>query len=111
MFYIITLKFLQVFAASSAGFKCTGFEINSILVVYARSKAHWEGLSPGQVTFVKKDFWTVRHEQKTFYFFKPAQNCSKTSFLLSKTDLSAYNNVTAFLAPGVVRIFILLCIF
>ncbi|KAM3610963.1 uncharacterized protein V6R79_011323 [Siganus canaliculatus] len=65
-----------VFAASSAGFQCTGFEINSILVAYARSKARWKGVPTGQATFVKEDFW--------------------------KTDLSAYNNVTAFLAPGVV---------
>ncbi|XP_073322961.1 ATP synthase subunit C lysine N-methyltransferase [Pagrus major] len=67
-----------VFAASSAGFRCTGFEINSILVTYARSKAHWRGVPSGQATFVNKDFW--------------------------KTDLSAYNNVTAFLAPGVMAV-------
>ncbi|XP_061673741.1 adenine nucleotide translocase lysine N-methyltransferase isoform X2 [Syngnathoides biaculeatus] len=65
---------LQVFAASSAGFKCTGFEINSILVAYARSKARWSGVPSSHATFFKKDFW--------------------------KTDLSQYNNVTAFLAPG-----------
>ncbi|XP_029960707.1 ATP synthase subunit C lysine N-methyltransferase isoform X2 [Salarias fasciatus] len=64
-----------VFAASSAGFKCTGFEINSILLVYARSKASWTGVPSSQATFVNKDFWT--------------------------TDLSSYNNVIAFLAPGV----------
>ncbi|XP_076585930.1 adenine nucleotide translocase lysine N-methyltransferase isoform X2 [Chaetodon auriga] len=64
-----------VFAASSVGFQCTGFEINGVLVAYARSKARWKGVPSGQVTFVKKDFW--------------------------KTDLSVYNNVTAFLAPGV----------
>ncbi|KAM3610962.1 uncharacterized protein V6R79_011323 [Siganus canaliculatus] len=67
-----------VFAASSAGFQCTGFEINSILVAYARSKARWKGVPTGQATFVKEDFW--------------------------KTDLSAYNNVTAFLAPGVMAV-------
>lgn len=67
-----------VFAASSAGFQCTGFEINSILVAYARSKACWTGVSSSQATFVKKDFW--------------------------KTDLSSYNNVTAFLAPGVMAV-------
>nr|XP_046243624.1 adenine nucleotide translocase lysine N-methyltransferase [Scatophagus argus]XP_046243625.1 adenine nucleotide translocase lysine N-methyltransferase [Scatophagus argus]XP_046243626.1 adenine nucleotide translocase lysine N-methyltransferase [Scatophagus argus]XP_046243627.1 adenine nucleotide translocase lysine N-methyltransferase [Scatophagus argus] len=67
-----------VFAASSAGFQCTGFEINSILVAYARSKAHWKGVPSRQVTFVNKDFW--------------------------RTDLSAYNNVTAFLAPGVMPV-------
>ncbi|KAM7391465.1 hypothetical protein PAMP_022154 [Pampus punctatissimus] len=64
-----------VFAASSAGFECTGFEINSILLAYARSKAQWTGVPSSKATFVKKDFW--------------------------KTDLSKYNNVTAFLAPGV----------
>ncbi|XP_054629855.1 ATP synthase subunit C lysine N-methyltransferase isoform X1 [Dunckerocampus dactyliophorus] len=63
-----------VFAASSAGFQCTGFEINSILLAYARTKARWTGVPSSQATFVKKDFW--------------------------KTDLSKYNNVTAFLAPG-----------
>lgn len=66
-----------VFAASSAGFQCTGFEINSILVSYARSRAHWKGVPPSQAAFVKKDFW--------------------------KIDLSSYNNVTAFLAPGVMK--------
>ncbi|XP_026198364.1 adenine nucleotide translocase lysine N-methyltransferase isoform X1 [Anabas testudineus] len=64
-----------VFAASSAGFQCTGFEINSILLTYARNKARWTGVPCSQASFVKKDFW--------------------------KTDLSTYNNVTAFLAPGV----------
>lgn len=67
-----------VFAASSAGFQCTGFEINSILVAYARSKARWKGVPSNQATFVKKDFW--------------------------KTDLSTYSNVTAFLAPGVMEV-------
>nr|XP_020449513.1 protein FAM173A-like isoform X2 [Monopterus albus] len=67
-----------VFAASSAGFQSTGFEINPILVMYARSKACWRGVPSSQATFVKKDFW--------------------------KTDLSAYNNVTAFLAPGVMAV-------
>lgn len=67
-----------VFAASSAGFQCTGFEINSLLVAYARGKAYWTGVPPNQVTFVTKDFWT--------------------------TDLSSYNNVTAFLAPGVMEV-------
>ncbi|XP_067468516.1 ATP synthase subunit C lysine N-methyltransferase isoform X1 [Thunnus thynnus] len=66
-----------VFAASSAGFQCTGFEINSILLAYARRKAQWTGVPSSQATFVKKDFW--------------------------KTDLSKYNNVTAFLAPGVME--------
>ncbi|KAM9857984.1 ATP synthase subunit C lysine N-methyltransferase isoform 2-T2 [Aulostomus maculatus] len=66
-----------VFAASSAGFQCTGFEINSILLMYARNKARWTAVPPSQATFVKKDFW--------------------------KTDLSKYNNVTAFLAPGVME--------
>uniref|UniRef100_A0A3Q2CU87 Si:dkey-190g11.3 n=1 Tax=Cyprinodon variegatus TaxID=28743 RepID=A0A3Q2CU87_CYPVA len=67
-----------VFAASSAGFQCTGFEINSILVAYARSKARLRGIPLTQATFVKNDFW--------------------------KTDLSSYNNVTAFLAPGVMEL-------
>ncbi|KAM9392045.1 ATP synthase subunit C lysine N-methyltransferase isoform 2-T2 [Pholidichthys leucotaenia] len=67
-----------VFAASAAGFRCTGFEINSILVSYARSKARWIGVPSSQAVFVKTDFW--------------------------KTDLSSYNNVTAFLAPGVMGV-------
>lgn len=67
-----------VFAASSAGFQCTGFEINSILVAFARAKAQWTGLPCSQANFVKTDFW--------------------------KTDLSSYNNVTAFLAPGVMEV-------
>ncbi|KAE8292061.1 Protein FAM173B [Larimichthys crocea] len=67
-----------VLAASSAGFQSTGFEINSFLVAYARSKAHWTGVPSGQATFVQKDFWN--------------------------TNLSTYNNVTAFLAPGVMEV-------
>ncbi|XP_040011742.1 adenine nucleotide translocase lysine N-methyltransferase isoform X2 [Xiphias gladius] len=67
-----------VFAASSAGFQCTGFEINSILVAYARSKALWTGVPSSQAAFVKKDFW--------------------------QTDLSSFSNVTAFLAPGVMGV-------
>ncbi|XP_061756859.1 ATP synthase subunit C lysine N-methyltransferase isoform X2 [Nerophis ophidion] len=67
-----------VFAASSAGFKCTGFEINSILLAYARTKARWTGVPSSQANFVKKDFW--------------------------KTDLSKYNNITAFLAPGAMEV-------
>ncbi|KAM6965010.1 adenine nucleotide translocase lysine N-methyltransferase [Aplochiton taeniatus] len=67
-----------VLAASSVGFQCTGFEINSMLMVYARGKARWAGLSPCQATFVNKDFW--------------------------KTDLSKFNNVTVFLAPGVMDV-------
>ncbi|KAM9743990.1 adenine nucleotide translocase lysine N-methyltransferase isoform 2-T2 [Menidia menidia] len=66
-----------VFAASAAGFQSTGFEINSILVTYAQCKAYWGGIPSSQATFVKSDFW--------------------------KTDLSSYNNVTAFLAPGVME--------
>ncbi|XP_060894777.1 adenine nucleotide translocase lysine N-methyltransferase [Labrus mixtus] len=67
-----------VFAASSAGFRCTGFEINSILVSYSRNKARWRGLPSSQATFVKKDFW--------------------------KIDLSPYDNVTAFLSPEVMGV-------
>lgn len=67
-----------VFAAASAGFQCTGFEINSLLVTYSRSKALWAGVPSTQATFLKEDFW--------------------------KTDLSSYNNVTAFLAPGVMEV-------
>lgn len=48
-------------AASSTGFQCTGFEINSILVAYARSKARWNGLSTSQAAFVNKDFWKVKN--------------------------------------------------
>eukprot|EP00064_Thunnus_orientalis_P009913 superscaffoldBa00001287_g9939 len=62
---------------SGDGRLCTGFEINSILLAYARRKAQWTGVPSSQATFVKKDFW--------------------------KTDLSKYNNVTAFLAPGVME--------
>ncbi|MBN3300511.1 F173B methyltransferase, partial [Amia calva] len=53
-----------VFAASSLGLQSTGFEINSILLSYARTKAHWMGIP----------------------------------------NLSRYNNVTVFLAPGVMDV-------
>ncbi|XP_061117581.1 ATP synthase subunit C lysine N-methyltransferase isoform X2 [Conger conger] len=66
-----------VLAASSRGFHCTGFEINSILLAYSRARAHWRGVPHSHANFVNKDFW--------------------------KTDLSGYSNVTAFLAPGVME--------
>lgn len=53
------LKLYQVFAASSAGFQCTGFEINPILVAFAQSKALWRGVRASQAVFLKKDFWKV----------------------------------------------------
>lgn len=67
-----------VFAASSMGFQCTGFEINSILLTYSRSKAWWRGVPHTDINFVKQDFW--------------------------KTDLSKYRNVTVFLAPAVMGV-------
>ncbi|XP_019908010.1 ATP synthase subunit C lysine N-methyltransferase isoform X2 [Esox lucius] len=69
---------LKVFAASSAGLQCTGFEINPMLLAYARGKARWTRVPSSQANFVNKDFW--------------------------KTDLSNYNNVTVFLAPGVMEV-------
>ncbi|KAL7884729.1 hypothetical protein AOLI_G00074990 [Acnodon oligacanthus] len=67
-----------VFAASSLGFQCTGFEINSILTGYARVKARWMGIPTTAARFVNEDFW--------------------------KTNLSGYKNVTVFLAPGVMEV-------
>ncbi|XP_056585841.1 ATP synthase subunit C lysine N-methyltransferase isoform X4 [Triplophysa dalaica] len=64
-----------VFAAAVAGFECTGFEINSILNGYARVKGMWKGIPPSTASFINQDYW--------------------------KTNLSKYNNVTVFLAPGV----------
>ncbi|XP_062310466.1 ATP synthase subunit C lysine N-methyltransferase isoform X1 [Osmerus eperlanus] len=66
-----------VFATSSVGFQCTGYEINSMLLAFSRCKAHWTGVPASQATFVNKDFW--------------------------KADLSSYKNVTVFLAPGVME--------
>ncbi|KAL7846737.1 hypothetical protein SRHO_G00217170 [Serrasalmus rhombeus] len=67
----------QVFAACAAGFHCTGFEINSMLLAYSRGRAWWRGLPHSKATFVNQDFW--------------------------KTDLSKYTNVIAFLAPAVMQ--------
>lgn len=89
-----------MFAASSTGFQCTGFEINSILVAYARRKACWNGLPTGQAAFVNKDFWKVKSSLEKWEF-SIFFNLLKDT-LLSQTDLSDFNNVTAFLAPGVV---------
>ncbi|KAI4901062.1 hypothetical protein NFI96_034338, partial [Prochilodus magdalenae] len=66
-----------VFAGCSAGFQCTGFEINSMLLAYSRGRAWWRGLPHSKAAFVKQDFW--------------------------KTDLSNYMNVIAFLAPAVMQ--------
>ncbi|KAM4808331.1 ATP synthase subunit C lysine N-methyltransferase-like [Rhinophrynus dorsalis] len=65
-----------VFAAVSLGFQCTGYELNPILVTWAKTQAAWKRISPSQATFVKQDFWAI--------------------------DLSRFNNVTVFLAPSVV---------
>ncbi|XP_056585842.1 ATP synthase subunit C lysine N-methyltransferase isoform X5 [Triplophysa dalaica] len=67
-----------VFAAAVAGFECTGFEINSILNGYARVKGMWKGIPPSTASFINQDYW--------------------------KTNLSKYNNVTVFLAPGVMEV-------
>ncbi|CAB1322069.1 unnamed protein product [Coregonus sp. 'balchen'] len=48
-----------VFAAYSVGLQCTGFEINSMLLAYARVKARWRGVPPSQANFVNKDFWKM----------------------------------------------------
>ncbi|KAG8456594.1 hypothetical protein GDO86_002392 [Hymenochirus boettgeri] len=66
-----------VFGAAPLGFQCTGYELNPILITWAKTKALLLGISHNQATFVKKNFWEV--------------------------DLSQYNNVTAFLAPGVME--------
>ncbi|KTF97040.1 hypothetical protein cypCar_00024695 [Cyprinus carpio] len=65
-----------VFAASSMGFQCTGFKINSILLAYLRSNAWWHGIPHTDV--VKQDF--------------------------RRTDLCKYRNVTVFLAPAVMGV-------
>ncbi|XP_012684006.1 ATP synthase subunit C lysine N-methyltransferase isoform X3 [Clupea harengus] len=67
-----------VFAASHVGLRCTGYEINFILTTSAQVRAWWRGVPPSSASFVSRDFW--------------------------KTDLSDYNNVTAFLAPGVMDV-------
>ncbi|XP_028852476.1 protein N-lysine methyltransferase FAM173A [Denticeps clupeoides] len=67
-----------VFAASSAGFRCTGFEINSVLRTLSRARACWKGVPASSVTFISDDFW--------------------------KVSLTNYSNVTAFLAPGVMEV-------
>ncbi|KAL0979291.1 hypothetical protein UPYG_G00183270 [Umbra pygmaea] len=67
-----------VFAASSAGLQCTGFEINPMLLAYARGRARWKSVPTSQANFINKDFW--------------------------KTDLTKFNNVTVFLAPGVMEV-------
>ncbi|XP_066507428.1 ATP synthase subunit C lysine N-methyltransferase-like isoform X2 [Hoplias malabaricus] len=66
-----------VFAACSAGFQCTGFEINPMLLAYSRGRAWWKGIPHTKATFVNQDFW--------------------------KTDLSKYTNVIAFLGPAVMQ--------
>ncbi|KAM5191793.1 adenine nucleotide translocase lysine N-methyltransferase-like [Mantella aurantiaca] len=66
-----------VFAASSLGFQSTGYELNPILINWAKTQAWRKGFSEDQVTFLSEDFWSA--------------------------DLSKYNNVTVFLAPNVVE--------
>ncbi|RVE68090.1 hypothetical protein OJAV_G00088340 [Oryzias javanicus] len=62
-----------VFAASSAGFQCTGFEINPILVAFSRSKAFWRGVPASQVVFLKK-----RLLEDRFVFFQQCDGFSRS---------------------------------
>ncbi|KAJ1209820.1 hypothetical protein NDU88_005192 [Pleurodeles waltl] len=64
-----------VLTAASMGLQCTGYELNPILLLFAKTQARWRGISHGQATFVNKDFWMA--------------------------DMSSFNNVTIFLAPNV----------
>ncbi|XP_005997656.1 ATP synthase subunit C lysine N-methyltransferase isoform X3 [Latimeria chalumnae] len=66
---------LKVFRAAAMGFQSTGYELNPILLTYARIRAQWKNIPPIQAKFLNQDLWTA--------------------------DLSEYNNVTVFLAPGV----------
>ncbi|XP_077141826.1 ATP synthase subunit C lysine N-methyltransferase-like isoform X3 [Ranitomeya variabilis] len=65
-----------VFATASMGFHSTGYELNPILLNWAKVVAYRRGISREQAIFLKQDFWAA--------------------------DLSKYSNVTVFLAPGVV---------
>ncbi|CAJ0950924.1 unnamed protein product [Ranitomeya imitator] len=67
---------LMVFATASIGFHSTGYELNPILLNWAKLVAYRRGISREQAIFLQQDFWAA--------------------------DLSKYNNVTVFLAPGVV---------
>ncbi|XP_073536380.1 adenine nucleotide translocase lysine N-methyltransferase-like isoform X1 [Phyllobates terribilis] len=66
-----------VFATVSMGFHSTGYELNPILLNWAKVLAYRRGISREQAIFLKQNFWAA--------------------------DLSKYNNVTVFLAPGVVE--------
>ncbi|XP_066458866.1 ATP synthase subunit C lysine N-methyltransferase-like isoform X2 [Eleutherodactylus coqui] len=66
-----------VFTAASMGFPSTGYELNPILLNWAKLLAYRRGFSQDQATFLKQDFWVA--------------------------DLSKYNNVTVFLAPAIVE--------
>uniref|UniRef100_A0A8C5PBI4 polo kinase n=1 Tax=Leptobrachium leishanense TaxID=445787 RepID=A0A8C5PBI4_9ANUR len=68
---------LKVFAAVSMSFQSRGYELNPILLTWAKTQAWWRGISKSQATFVKENFWTV--------------------------DLSSYNNVIIFLSPSVME--------
>ncbi|KAG9488219.1 hypothetical protein GDO78_007819 [Eleutherodactylus coqui] len=59
------------------GFPSTGYELNPILLNWAKLLAYRRGFSQDQATFLKQDFWVA--------------------------DLSKYNNVTVFLAPAIVE--------
>ncbi|XP_069483418.1 ATP synthase subunit C lysine N-methyltransferase-like isoform X2 [Ambystoma mexicanum] len=48
-----------VIAAASMGFHCTGYELNPILLSYAKTQARWRGFACGQATFLKQNFWTM----------------------------------------------------
>ncbi|XP_069819630.1 ATP synthase subunit C lysine N-methyltransferase-like [Dendropsophus ebraccatus] len=66
-----------VFAAALMGLHSTGYEINPILLNWAKGLAYQKGISKDQAVFLKENFWAA--------------------------DLSKFDNVTVFLAPNVVE--------
>ncbi|KAL0964980.1 hypothetical protein UPYG_G00275230 [Umbra pygmaea] len=54
-----------VFEASSVGFKCTGFEVNSVLLAVSRARAWMRGIPTSQANFVSKDFWRTYQDTTT----------------------------------------------
>ncbi|XP_018121456.1 adenine nucleotide translocase lysine N-methyltransferase isoform X2 [Xenopus laevis] len=53
-----------VFTAVSLGLQCTGYELNPVLLNWAKTLARWRGLSPTQATFLKQNFWEMETLEK-----------------------------------------------
>ncbi|XP_005997655.1 ATP synthase subunit C lysine N-methyltransferase isoform X2 [Latimeria chalumnae] len=61
-----------VFRAAAMGFQSTGYELNPILLTYARIRAQWKNIPPIQAKFLNQDLWTMPTLEKKLISELPA---------------------------------------